>query len=190
MWEKPRIDGKKKLKHNAVPTIFPTVQKEKENKKNPHTFNPFNPYTKYNVQDTQERSIQFSFDAIAATSKSDVNETTLEPALLQIEELKRKLKEANEKLQIADTVLYKTEKTKKILLQQIRKLKSQKRLRIEKSLLKSSEILRKVFNNDQIEWLQKDSPIRGVYKWSEETIRKVLRLKFCCSEKGYKELIA
>lgn len=113
------------------------------------------------MQDTQERSIQFSFDAIAATSKSDVNESTLEPALLQIEELKRKLKEANEKLQIADTVVYKTEKTKKILLQQIRKLKSQKRLRIEKSLLKSSEILRKVFNNDQIEFASKRFPHTG-----------------------------
>lgn len=29
MWEKPRINGKRKLKHNAVPTIFPTIQKEK-----------------------------------------------------------------------------------------------------------------------------------------------------------------
>lgn len=71
--------------------------------------------------------------------------------ITKIEELKRKLKKANEKLQIADTVVYEAEKAKRNLLQQIRKLKSQKRLRIEKSLLKSSKILRKVFNNDQIE---------------------------------------
>lgn len=30
MSEKSKIDGKRKLKHNAVPTIFPTVQKEKK----------------------------------------------------------------------------------------------------------------------------------------------------------------
>ncbi|KYN13318.1 hypothetical protein ALC57_14499 [Trachymyrmex cornetzi] len=27
MWEKPRIDGKKKLKYNAIPTIFPQKNK-------------------------------------------------------------------------------------------------------------------------------------------------------------------
>lgn len=28
MWEKPRIDGKRELKYNAVPTIFPTIKKK------------------------------------------------------------------------------------------------------------------------------------------------------------------
>jgi len=81
---------------------------------------------------------------------------------LEIEDLKKKLKAANKKLQIAHRIIYKVEKTKKNLLQQVRKLKSQRRLRIEKKLLKSSEILHKVFNNDQIEWLQKDSSTKNL----------------------------
>lgn len=40
MWEKPRIDGKRKLKCNAVSTIFFTIQKE-NSKKNNHTVRLF-----------------------------------------------------------------------------------------------------------------------------------------------------
>ncbi|XP_077265802.1 uncharacterized protein LOC143899402 [Temnothorax americanus] len=155
MWEKPRIDGKRKLKHNAVPTIFPIVQKEKENKENPsHTVSHFQELHKtsiisdiseetcttqrYNMeQDTeqiniQERSIQFH-DA-SATSKSDDGELSLAgSALLEIEELKRKLNEANKKLHVANVVIHKAEKTNRNLLQRIRKLK---RFRIEKKFVK------------------------------------------------------
>ncbi|XP_077259768.1 uncharacterized protein LOC143896090 [Temnothorax americanus] len=197
MWEKPRIDGKRKLKHNAVPTIFPIVQKEKENKENPsHTVSHFQELHKtsiisdiseetcttqrYNMeQDTeqiniQERSIQFHD---AATSKSNDGELSLAgSALLEIEELKRKFNEANKKLHVANVVVHKAEKTNRNLLQRIRKLK---RFRIGKSLSKSSEILRKVFNNDQIEWLQRDSPTRGIYKWSQEIIKKDDRERDC-----------
>ncbi|EZA56765.1 hypothetical protein X777_03230, partial [Ooceraea biroi] len=54
---------------------------------------------------------------------------------------------------------------------------------------KSRNILRKVFNDDQIKWLQHDIKKRRVYKWSNETIKKALRLKFSCTENGYKELL-
>lgn len=30
MWEKPRVDGKRKLKHNAVPTIFQPQTQEND----------------------------------------------------------------------------------------------------------------------------------------------------------------
>lgn len=143
------------------------------------------------VEDIQQLNNQGSslqHDTTTVTTTSDINETTLRSALLEIETLKRKLKEANEKLQIADKVVSKTQKTKKNLLHLVRKLKSQKRLRVEKSILNASKILRTVFNKDQIEWLQ-NFPRRKVYKWSEETIKKALRIKFSCSENGYKELI-
>lgn len=137
----------------------------------------------------QESPTQFHIHASTATFESNVNQSTLESVSLQVEELEKKLKESNEKLQRADIIIRKGEKTKRNLLQQIKKLKSRKRLRVEKNLFKSVEILRKVFNNDQIEWLQRYSFKRGVYKWSEETIKKALRLRFCCSENGYKELL-
>ncbi|XP_036142902.1 THAP domain-containing protein 1 [Monomorium pharaonis] len=176
MWEKPRIDGKKKLKYNAVPTIFPTVQTVNKNKE-----------ISYAINHLQEHH---SAATCAATSKLNVQDlSTLKSALLQVEELKEKLEETNEKLQKAYAVIREAQETKQNLLQQIRELKSKRKLSLEKSSLKSLEILRKVFNNDQIKWLQQDSPTQKVHKWSEETIKKAFKLKLCCSENGYKELL-
>lgn len=101
---------------------------------------------RYTLEDTQliEIRIENRTDTIVATSKSD-NQSTLESALLRIKDLERKFKEANEKLitffdSANNCVVRRVEKTKKSLLQCIRKLTSQKRLRIEKSLSKSSDI--------------------------------------------------
>lgn len=73
---------------------------------------------------TQDKCMPLHLDATAATSKLDVKESS---TALQIDELKRKLKEANEKLQIADVVNRKPEKTKRKLLHQIKRLQNQKR---------------------------------------------------------------
>lgn len=154
----------------------------------------------YNVEGTQststsEKSMQVHLNATIATptsgnTTSENNPVTLKSALLQIQALRKKYNEANEKLQIGDTVVRKANKTKRKLLQQIRQLKSKNRLRTEKpAILRSSDLLHKVFNDDQIKWLQEESTTRRVYKWSEKTIKKALRLKFMCSEHAYTELI-
>lgn len=57
-----------------------------------------------------------------------------------------------------------------------------------KKVCQNRQILHQVFNNDQIKWLQNNSFKRRVYRWSEETIKKALRLKFSCTE-NYKELL-
>lgn len=111
----------------------------------------------------------------------------LDPVLLKIEELKKQLKKAENELQISHKVINKLKKSNKVLL--ARNRKRCKRLRVEESILKSRDILHKIFNNDQIEWLQHDSKKRRLYKWSNETVKKALRLKLACTENGYKELI-
>lgn len=131
----------------------------------------------------------------AATSSTSNVIPTLEYAL-QIKELEEKLQNKNseikqlqEKLENANKVLHKVDKSNKTLIKRIRRLRSMKRLRIENSLLQSREILKKVFNDDQIEWLQSKNSKRRVYTWSKETIKKALRIKFSCTNSGYKELI-
>jgi len=51
--------------------------------------------------------------------------------------LKRKLKEANEKLKTVNRVIAKNKRTKRNLMQHIRKLKYPKKISIKRSLLKS-----------------------------------------------------
>lgn len=84
--------------------------------------------------------------------------------------------------------MYKSEKLKRDLIARNRKLK-RKRLCVKDNILKSKNILHKVFNNDQKEWLQHDNRKRRIHKWSNETIKKALRLKFLSTENGYTELI-
>lgn len=92
------------------------------------------------------------------TTNSRITSTTLDEALktavLKTENLEKQLKEANAKLQAADINFRKILKSNNTLLRRIRQLKSKNRVcSVEKSLLKSSEILHKVFNNNQIKWL-------------------------------------
>lgn len=89
---------------------------------------------------------------------------TLKTAVLKIENLEKQLKEANAKLQTADVKFRKILKLNNTLLRRIRQLRSKNRIRVEKSLLKFSEILHKVFNNDQIKWLQHDSSSKRLHK--------------------------
>lgn len=116
---------------------------------------------------------------------SQANETR-EP---NVEELKQQLKESQNKLKIADKIISKSEKSRRTLITQNLKLKRCNKVLREERKLKSKDILRKVFNNDQIEWLQSDFKKRRIYKWSTETIKKALRVRFSCTENGYKELI-
>lgn len=138
-----------------------------------------------------------SINVSAATSStSNVTPVTLERALEQMKVFEQKLQNKNievnqlqNKLKNANKVLRKVEKSNKTLVKRVRRLRSMKRLRIEKSVLQSRQLLQKVFNNDQIEWLQSQCIKRRVYTWSKETIKKALRIKFSCTNAGYKELI-
>ncbi|KMQ85600.1 vam6 vps39-like protein, partial [Lasius niger] len=86
---------------------------------------------RYNVEDTQKIEIGIqnnpnelgvmndsNSNVTAITSEISTDKSISESAVLQIEDLKKKLKAANEKLQIANVVIRKVEKTKKNLLQQ------------------------------------------------------------------------
>ncbi|KMQ87961.1 thap domain-containing protein 4, partial [Lasius niger] len=253
MWEKPRVDGKRKLKDDAEPTIFYSLKKNPErfilncrstyedncdpvikpvvssvpSLSDYHQLSPEHNTNNATHDDQQINSIEVlnathddqqinSIEVLTSnklsgtkneiceetnsmnnenpyTTNSRITSTTLDEALktavLKTENLEKQLKEANAKLQAADVNFRKILKSNNTLLRRIRQLKSKNRIHVEKSLLKSSEILHKVFNNDQIKWLQHDSSSKRLHKWSEQTIKKALRIKVSCSESGYRELM-
>ncbi|CAL1681043.1 unnamed protein product [Lasius platythorax] len=237
MWEKPRVDGKRKLKDDAEPTIFYSLKKNPErfilncrstyeNNCDPikpvvssvpslsdyHQLSPEHNTNNATHDDQQINSIEVLTSNKLSGTKNEICEETnsmnnenpyttnsritsttldeaLKTAVLKTENLEKQLKEANAKLQAADLNFRKILKSNNTLLRRIRQLKSKNRIRVEKSLLKSSEILHKVFNNDQIKWLQHDSSSKRLHKWSEQTIKKALRIKVSCSESGYRELM-
>ncbi|CAI6373266.1 unnamed protein product [Macrosiphum euphorbiae] len=52
---------------------------------------------------------------------------------------------------------------------------------------KSAELLKSIFNNDQIEALSRKST--KFMKWSNPTICKALKIKFSCGNNGYEEML-
>lgn len=125
-----------------------------------------------------------------ATPSCNTTAFTLERAVKEIHLLQQKLedrgiqvKEANEKFMKLQKDHDKLKYSNKILMNRVTKFRSTHKLRLEKT------ILYKVFNDDQIRWLQLDSNKRRISSWSKETIKKALRIKSCCTSSGYAQLI-
>lgn len=126
-------------------------------------------------------------DTKIETSISDISTTitttgTNEELILTVKKMKLKLKEYKRKL-------------KKIRIRNISTMKKYKAavkrfsraVKKKKELKGSDVILKRVFNEDQIDALEKNST-RGM-KWSNETIELGLKLKFSCGSTGYNLLI-
>ncbi|XP_018363197.1 PREDICTED: uncharacterized protein LOC108761267 [Trachymyrmex cornetzi] len=144
---------------------------------------------------TSDKSTNIEEHLEATSSIFNVTPVSLEHALAEIEilqELQNKdteIIQLQEKLDNVNKIFRTVDRSNKTLTKHIRKLRSMKTIRIEKSLLQSRKLLKKVFNDDQIEWLQSQCSKRRVYTWSEQTIKKALRIKFSCTNSGYQELI-
>ncbi|XP_011689313.1 PREDICTED: uncharacterized protein LOC105450905 [Wasmannia auropunctata] len=192
MWEKTRQDGKKKLKIQAVPTIlleYPV--------KHPEATSPTSNITVANIDESLVPILPEHLNEHPEVTSPTSNISSLEYALAEIKTLKQKLQnkdaEVNnlqERLEKANKILCTVDRSNKTLVKRIKRL-SMKRIRIEKSVLQSKELLKTGFNNDQIQWLQlqSQSSKRCVSSWSKETIKKALQIKFSCTNSGYNELI-
>lgn len=55
----------------------------------------------------------------------------------------------------------------------------------------ATDVLHKIFRTDQVEYAKAKvkNKKRCVYKWTDETIIKAIRLKHACGENGYRELL-
>ena len=100
---------------------------------------------------------------------------------------KRKLAKANMKIQKADAILRKTAKRQKTWLNTYSKQRREN-MKLKKQLSQLTSATKNIFCEDQILALTRKSS-RGVH-WSNDTIKKALRLKFACGSAGYTELQA
>lgn len=101
----------------------------------------------------------------------------------EIKWLKKQLEESNKKLAVANKLLLKSNRSKHELQKRIKKLRKKSNLQDQK-LISS---IKQIFNDDQIEVLMYRSS-RGRI-WSNDTIKKALKLKFACGSSGYQELL-
>lgn len=101
---------------------------------------------------------------------------------------KLEAEEANQKLQQANVVLCRMNKSRQMLKKHIRRLIDEKKKIAEDNLkLKLLVKSKNIFNDDQIQVLAGRKSCSC--KWSNSTIMKALRLKFSCGSNGYNELL-
>ncbi|XP_011147550.1 THAP domain-containing protein 2-like [Harpegnathos saltator] len=167
MWEKIRIDGKRKLKNNAVPTIFPARLHETND-----------------CAGRQDNVMSNTLDIPDVTSSTLSN---FADSLNEVKELKKQLAEANKKLDLANQFLLKSDRSKTMLKKQIKRLKGITKKSKTQYCHVLEAAMKKVFNENQITALVQLSLRNHI--WSNDTIKKALRLKFSCGSSGYQELL-
>lgn len=200
MWETTRVDGKRKLKHDAIPTLFnfspPPVHRKKIKDRsaiipvipacNRRIVRPLQFSVRTEVQEASTSSMTIDGNQ---SSDTDCTESSLDEAEeKERAKLQEKLKNYNKQYTVllAKCRIYKKKlrshriKFKK-LENEIQSLKRADEHHIGTKLLKS------ILNPDQIEALKRKST-RGM-KWSNSTLKKALKLKFSCGNSGYEEIL-
>ncbi|XP_018368578.1 PREDICTED: uncharacterized protein LOC108764724 [Trachymyrmex cornetzi] len=215
MWKKVRIDGKRKLKCNAVPSIFPRSERsstcittkddnneslERQSEAMLETF-----HNHGNVKEEQHNCFKSDVPDVSPLTSNFAQSFTLNfsPELSnylstipkeicnkefdEVKYLKKKLEEANRKIESANKLLSKNYRTNNMLKKHIKKLTRNNFGNRNYAKLESA--IKQIFTDDQIEALMRRSS--RIHTWSNNTIRKALRLKISCGKisTGYQQLL-
>jgi len=205
MWEKDRCDGKRKLKCNAVPTIFPfqpvpydlsencnnvvnmfiaSLTDEGEVKID-YQYQLHNSYIKQLEENVKSEDPPSTFTSAKVEERTDWKKRCKELTQLltksesECERLRNTMKKREE---LFNRIIRKSYKCGKILKERLRKLKEENQI-YDKLKIR----LREIFNEDQIKALTNQGmSCRG---WSDETIKRAMRLRFTCGSIGYQEIL-
>lgn len=141
------------------------------------------------IHEDVERTISIAPIApIPETTISVPSTVNIEKILKEAEQAKLEVKKTKLKLQQADVLVSKLIRSKTILIKRVKRLMHEnKKLNIENRNLKQKNF-KKILNEDQIKALNRQS-VKGC-KWSDNTIKKALRLKLSCGSSGYQELLS
>ncbi|XP_036140847.1 dynein heavy chain-like protein PF11_0240 isoform X2 [Monomorium pharaonis] len=209
-WEQ-RIDGKRKLKSNAVPTIFGFfLKKEMSVAKNKNEVLVKNNDANDNMLDKDV--VNSENDAVLAKS-NDANDNMLNNDVFNDQSIVNKntdiefeeITNSSESSSVTD--FSKNDEDKKqrehnkfietINRQHIRMIKMRRKMKSLRTTIhtlqtkisndKFKVALNSIFNEDQIRALFTKK--RSARNWSDETINRALKLKSVCGNNGYEELI-
>ncbi|XP_018398978.1 PREDICTED: uncharacterized protein LOC108776770 [Cyphomyrmex costatus] len=212
MWEKVRIDKKRKLKCNAIPVIFPQLKRsytctttndesneslEKQPEAMLETFHNGNVNKeqhncfKSNVPDVSpSTSNAQTLNLSPELSNSNYLSTSTQKEMYnkkfdEVQYLKKQLEEANRKIDSANKLLLKIYQSNNMLKKRIKRMT---RNNFEnRNYAKLESAIKQTFTDDQIKALI--HPSLRICKWSNNTIRKALRLRISCGSTGYQQLL-
>lgn len=94
--------------------------------------------------------------------------------------------EYEERLKRMEKLLWRSEKSRKTMVIQMRKMKTKLKRLQQEVRTKYIEAMNKLFNEDQVKLLT--NIYKKMPRWSNDTLIKAYRLKFTCGSHGYEEL--
>ncbi|XP_011874715.1 PREDICTED: uncharacterized protein LOC105565817 isoform X2 [Vollenhovia emeryi] len=206
MWEKDRCDGKRKLKCNAVPTIFSSRSMPsdvsallKNGNGNNNVVNMYianltdegkvkincqyqlHPDNIEQLENEPENMLAFANTREEMDWKKRCEELTqlLRKSESKCEELRESMKRREE---LFNKIIKKSYRCGKVLKKRLKKLREENQI-YDKLKIRLYEI----FNEDQIKALSNQgSSCRG---WSDETIKRAIRLRRTCGSVGYQQIL-
>lgn len=211
MWEKDRCDGKRKLKCNAVPTIFTRRSVPHNSPASSESCHQQDEDPKVNLliaslTDEGEIKIdcqyQLHSDNIVVNNEKaenspgtsgsvDVEEETdwkkrceeltrlLEKSESECERLRGAMKRREE---LFNKIVRKSYKCGRNLKERLKKLRQQ-----NQNYDKLTIRLKEIFNEDQMKALTNQG--MSCREWSDDTIRRAIRLRRTCGSVGYQEIL-
>lgn len=207
MWEKDRCDGKRKLKCNAVPTIFPSNPVPYASSDNCIKDNNVVNMLIADLTDEGEVKINFQYQLHSDDIKQLGNEQPKDfPSMFasanveeemdwkkrceELTHLLRKSESECEKLretikrreELFNRIITKSYKFGKVLKKRLKKLREENRI-YDKLKIRLGEI----FNEDQIKAITNQGT--SCREWSDETIKRAIRLRLTCGSAGYQEIL-
>jgi hypothetical protein len=203
MWEKTREEGSRRLKANAVPTVFnfstPQRKRKAPLKRNllPSSETEINISENLTIStSTTETSLEQTFDLShgESSSQSALNskmnsssDTSIENTSLGKVNKKERLAMYAKLLQRKKSSLRQCKNKFRCSKLKIKHLEQQ----LKENRGENAAHLNKLFNQDQILALNKKKNKKSTkfMKWSNDTVTKALKLKFACGSSGYEELL-
>lgn len=189
MWEKVRVDGKRKLKLNAVPTIF-SFTKPMAPRKLPKQRSAPQESADVSVPGPSSGEPQLSKGAMLLMASSSSASFSSDFSVIESPDTSgTEMLVARREKYISDITIKNNNLKKKLRAAQKKVKRLQVKLSAETFLnkeTKSFKLLSGVFNADQIYALDHNVKYK---KWSNETVKKALTLKFSCGNNGYQQLL-
>lgn len=177
MWEKTRVDGKRKLRSNAIPTLF-SFTKLKTKRKPPAKRCTREPVLSDITQEpsTSTATIDPPLTVVHLNNENLGTDSNIEN---DMNALKEKLKNYETRFR---QMSVKIKKYKVVLRNKNDQLK-----RAKSSPNEDTKLLHSTFAADQICAMKRKSP--HFMRWSNVTVKKALTLKFSCGTSGYEQLL-
>lgn len=109
-------------------------------------------------------------------------EEKTQKALVEARQEKLREEDTKLKLQQANKIITKLHKSKRMLMKRLNG-----KTKLIKKMYHLNKSIRKILNNNQIEVLLRSSERCG--RWSNDILKKAIRLKLSCGSSGYKEIL-